>query len=129
MNTRLQVEHPVTEEITGLDLVREQIRVAEGEPLFVRQDEPGASTGHAIEARALRRGPGERFPPGDRHGARLGAGPGVLPARFESGIETGSDVSVHFDPMLAKVIVHAPHAHGGGAAAGERARAAAAAMA
>ncbi|HEY5639264.1 MAG TPA: biotin carboxylase N-terminal domain-containing protein [Dehalococcoidia bacterium] len=105
MNTRLQVEHPVTEEITGLDLVREQIRVAEGDPLSFRQDDLRID-GHAIEARLYAEDPANDFLPAT---GRLTAWrpDDDLPARIESGVEDGSDVSPYFDPMLAKVIVHA----------------------
>jgi len=106
MNTRLQVEHPVTEEITGLDLVREQIRVAEGAPLSFRQEDLRVS-GHAIEARLYAEDPANDFLPAT--GRLLAWVPDpALAARFESGVESGSHVSPHFDPMLAKVIVHAP---------------------
>jgi len=105
MNTRLQVEHPVTEEITGLDLVREQIRVAEGDPLSFRQEDLRIN-GHAIEARIYAEDPANDFLPATGRLAAWDPDP-ALPARFESGPETGSEVSVHFDPMLAKVIVHA----------------------
>ncbi len=105
VNTRLQVEHPVTEAITGLDLVREQIRIAQGERLDVRQGDLAIS-GHAIEARLYAEDPGNGFLPAT--GTVLAwEPPADPPARFDSGIETGSDVTVHFDPMLAKVIVHA----------------------
>ncbi len=106
MNTRLQVEHPVTEEITGLDLVREQIRVAEGDPLSFRQEDLGIN-GHAIEARVYAEDPANDFLPVAGRLVAWEPDPS-LPARFESGAETGSEASVHFDPMLAKVIVHAP---------------------
>ncbi len=106
MNTRLQVEHPVTEEITGLDLVREQILIAQGESLSFAQEDL-AIKGHAIEARIYGEDPANDFLPT--------AGPVLLferskvaDARFDSGIETGSVVGIEFDPMLAKVIVHAP---------------------
>jgi propionyl-CoA carboxylase alpha chain len=105
MNTRLQVEHPVTEEITGLDLVREQIRVAEGDPLSFRQEDLSIN-GHAIEARLYAEDPANDFLPVTGRLVAWGPDP-VLPARFESGAESGSEVSVHFDPMLGKVIVHA----------------------
>ena len=106
VNTRLQVEHPVTEEITGLDLVREQLRIAEGETLGYGQDDL-AINGHAIEARIYAEDPTRNFLPS----------PGTVEiwrpaadglARFDSGVESGSDVSVEFDPMIAKVIAHAP---------------------
>lgn len=105
MNTRLQVEHPVTEEITGLDLVREQILIAQGESLGFTQKDL-AINGHAIEVRIYAEDPANDFLPT--------AGPVLLfepskvaDARFDSGIETGSQVGIEFDPMLAKVIVHA----------------------
>jgi propionyl-CoA carboxylase alpha chain len=106
VNTRLQVEHPVTEEVTGLDLVREQLRVAMGQPLEFSQGELRLS-GHAIEARLYAEDPAKNFLPAA--GTVLAFVPPPEPAaRFESGVESGSQVSVYFDPMLAKVIVHAP---------------------
>lgn len=105
MNTRLQVEHPVTEEITGLDMVREQIRVAEGDPLSFHQEDL-CINGHAIEARVYAEDPANDFLPATGRLVAWEPDP-ALPARFEAGIETGSEVSVYFDPMLAKVIVHA----------------------
>ncbi len=106
MNTRLQVEHPVTEAICGLDLVREQIRIAEGEPLSVTQAGLRID-GHAIEARIYAEDPGNDFLPAS--GTVLAwRPPAAPPARFDSGIETGSQVGIEFDPILAKVIVHAP---------------------
>jgi propionyl-CoA carboxylase alpha chain len=106
MNTRLQVEHPVTEEITGLDLVRLQILVARGEPLPLRQEDL-VLCGHAIEARVYAEDPRMDFLPstGTLVVWEEGCGPGI---RWESGVETGSSVSIHYDPMLAKVIAHAP---------------------
>ena len=106
VNTRLQVEHPVTEEITGLDLVREQIRIANGEELGYGQADL-AITGHSIEARLYAEDPSNEFLPATGnvdiwHPAQT---PEV---RYDSGIEPGSEVSVEFDPMLAKVISHAP---------------------
>jgi propionyl-CoA carboxylase alpha chain len=105
MNTRLQVEHPVTEEITGLDLVREQIKVAEGAPLSFVQDDLRID-GHAIEARIYAEDPANDFLPATGRLIAWRPDP-ALPARFESGVEAGSEVSPYFDPMLAKVIVHA----------------------
>ena len=106
VNTRLQVEHPVTEEITGLDLVREQIRIAEGYELGFSQDDLEIN-GHAIEARLYAEDPTRDFlpSPGTVHIWE----PAVSGrARFDSGIESGSEIGVEFDPMIAKVIVHAP---------------------
>ena len=106
VNTRLQVEHPVTEEITGLDLVREQLRIAEGEELGYGQDDL-AIDGHAIEARLYAEDPTRNFLPSPGTIEVWRPAPGGL-ARFDSGVESGSEVSVEFDPMIAKVIAHAP---------------------
>ena len=106
VNTRLQVEHPVTEEITGLDLVREQLRIAQGEPLGFGQDDL-AIDGHAIEARLYAEDPANDFLPQTGRIERWQPAAGTN-ARFDSGIESGSDVGIEFDPMLAKVIVGAP---------------------
>ncbi len=106
VNTRLQVEHPVTEEITGLDLVREQLRIAEGEELGYGQDDL-AIDGHAIEARLYAEDPTRNFLPSPGTIEVWHPAPGGL-ARFDSGVESGSEVSVEFDPMIAKVIAHAP---------------------
>ncbi len=106
MNTRLQVEHPVTEAITGLDLVREQLLIAQGESLGVSQQDLSIN-GHAIEARLYAEDPLNDFLPAA--GSVLLWEPShYAEARFDSGIETGSEVGIEFDPMLAKVIVHAP---------------------
>ncbi|HVN86463.1 MAG TPA: biotin carboxylase N-terminal domain-containing protein [Candidatus Binatia bacterium] len=106
VNARLQVEHPVTEEITGLDLVRLQILVAQGAPLPVRQDDL-AIRGHAIEARVCAEDPAADFLPSIGTIVRWET-PGMPGIRYESGVETGSEVTIHYDPMLAKVIAHAP---------------------
>ncbi len=106
VNTRLQVEHPVTEAITGLDLVREQIRVAEGKPLSFSQDALRID-GHAIEARLYAEDPVQDFLPATGRLVRFEPDP-TAQVRVDSGVESGSDVSIHFDPMLAKVIAHAP---------------------
>ena len=106
VNTRLQVEHPVTEAITGLDLVREQLRIAEGEELGYGQDDI-VMNGHAIEARLYAEDPARDFLPSPGTIDVWRPAPGNL-ARFDSGVESGSAVSVQFDPMIAKVITHAP---------------------
>ena len=104
MNTRLQVEHPVTEAITGLDLVALQIRVAEGRPLGLSQAD-FLPTGHAIEARLYAEDAAQDFLPaaGDIARWQPASGPGV---RIDSGVESGQTVSPFYDPMIAKVIAH-----------------------
>jgi 3-methylcrotonyl-CoA carboxylase alpha subunit len=102
VNTRLQVEHPVTEAVTGLDLVRLQILVAAGEPLPFRQDEVRAQ-GHALECRLYAEDPDhdDRPAPGRILHYAPPEGPGV---RFDSGVALGSEVTVHYDPLLAKLV-------------------------
>ena len=106
MNTRLQVEHPVTEAITGLDLVREQILVAEGHELSFTQEDLRIN-GHAIEARLYAEDPEKNFFPVSGRVVKFEPDPRT-PIRIDSGVESGSEVSIYFDPMLAKVIAHAP---------------------
>ena len=104
MNTRIQVEHTVTELVTGLDLVREQVLIAAGEPLSLRQEDVHL-VGHAIECRINAEDPsaGFRPAPGRISGYREPGGPGV---RVDSGVVDGSEVSPLYDPMFAKLIVH-----------------------
>jgi propionyl-CoA carboxylase alpha chain len=104
VNTRLQVEHPVTEEVTGIDLVREQLRIADGQPLGWGQDDV-TFRGHAIEVRLYAEDPAAGFLPAT--GTIAAFEPAAEPAvRWESGVEAGSVVGVDYDPMLAKVVAH-----------------------
>ena len=101
MNTRLQVEHPVTELVTGIDLVREQITVANGAPLSFRQDDV-RWTGHAIECRVYAEDPQNNFfpSPGTITFLQSPSGPGI---RDDSSVRAGSEVSIHYDPMISKL--------------------------
>ncbi|HAB29887.1 MAG TPA: acetyl-CoA carboxylase biotin carboxylase subunit [Gemmatimonadetes bacterium] len=105
MNTRLQVEHPVTELVTGLDLVQWQIRVAAGEPLDFGQEDVSFS-GHAIECRITSEDSDQGFLPvtGCIDRLETPSGPGV---RWDGGIRAGSEIGLHYDPLLGKLIVHA----------------------
>ncbi len=105
MNTRLQVEHPVTEAVTGLDLVRLQLLVAQGEPL-PPEATAAEMRGHAVEARIYAEDAATYFLPatGTLHRFRISD----RRVRVDAGVEDGSEVTVHYDPMLAKVIAHAP---------------------
>lgn len=104
MNTRLQVEHPVTECITNVDLVREQIRIAEGHALSFRQDELEIR-GHAIEVRVYAEDASAGFLPTTGTLLRYSppSGPGV---RVDDGVEEGQEIPIHYDPMLSKLVVH-----------------------
>jgi acetyl-CoA carboxylase, biotin carboxylase subunit len=106
MNTRIQVEHPVTEMVTGIDLVQWQIRVAGGEELPFQQEDIELR-GHSIECRITSEVPEEGFLPatGQIGYLEIPAGPGV---RWDGGIGAGFQVGLHYDPLLAKLIVHAP---------------------
>lgn len=104
MNTRLQVEHPVTEMVTGLDIVALQFDVAEGKRLTLTQDDV-AITGHAVEARLYAEDPARNFLPQTGRIVRFEPPAGV---RVDQGVETGDEVSAFYDPMIAKVIAHAP---------------------
>lgn len=105
MNTRLQVEHPVTEMITGVDLVKEQIKVARGEKLSFTQEELSIH-GHAVEVRVYAEDPTNNFLPdiGRLHIYRRPQGHGV---RVDDGFEEGMDIPIYYDPMISKLIVHA----------------------
>ncbi len=104
MNTRLQVEHPVSEMITGVDLVREQINVARGEKLSFTQDDLSIN-GHSIEVRVYAEDPANNFLPdiGKLETYRVPKGPGI---RVDDGFEEGMEIPIHYDPMIAKLIVH-----------------------
>ncbi|WP_405992628.1 acetyl/propionyl/methylcrotonyl-CoA carboxylase subunit alpha [Streptomyces sp. NBC_00986] len=102
MNTRLQVEHPVTEAVFGIDLVALQLRIAEGEPL---ENNPPSPHGHAIEARLYAEDPSQDWTPQTGTLHRLAVPPGV---RLDTGYTDGDNIGVHYDPMLAKVVAHAP---------------------
>jgi acetyl/propionyl-CoA carboxylase alpha subunit len=110
MNTRLQVEHPITEAVTGLDLAQWQIRIAAGEPFPYRQ-EALSQQGHAIECRVYAEDPASGFLPstGELLLARFPHGPGI---RVDTGVETGDAITHHYDPLIAKIIVHAEDREG-----------------
>lgn len=105
MNTRLQVEHPVTEIITGLDLVKEQIKIAQGEALSFTQNDLSIN-GHAIEIRVYAEDPANNFLPdiGRLNTYKIPQGPGV---RTDDAYEQGMDIPIYYDPMIAKLITHA----------------------
>jgi len=105
MNTRLQVEHPITEEVTGVDLVREQIRIAAGEPLSLAQPDI-VQRGHAIECRVCAEDAAAGFMPSPGPVRQLSepGGPGV---RIDGYVYEGYDIPIHYDPMISKLIVHA----------------------
>src|SRR5690606_6620748 len=104
MNTRLQVEHPVTELITGKDLVKEQILVAEGKPLSFTQGSL-AIQGHAIEVRVYAEDPSNNFLPsvGRLNTYRRPQGPGI---RVDDGFEEGMEIPIHYDPLIGKLITY-----------------------
>lgn len=104
VNTRLQVEHPVTEAITGLDLVKMQIEVAEGKPLSVKQEDVKAN-GYALQCRIYAEDTTNNFLPATGT-ISLWQTPKIEGLRFDSGIKSNSDISIFYDPMIAKVIAH-----------------------
>jgi acetyl/propionyl-CoA carboxylase alpha subunit len=106
INPRLQVEHPVTEMATGVDLVQQQIRVAAGERLSIRQQDVHLR-GHAIECRLYAEDPANRFLPqaGEIAAVSAPSGPGI---RVDSALWAGARVTIDYDPMLAKVVTHGP---------------------
>lgn len=104
MNTRLQVEHPVTEMITGIDLVKEQIKIARGEKLSFTQNDLKIN-GHSLEVRVYAEDPKNNFLPdiGLLSTYKIPKGPGV---RVDDGFEEGMDIPIYYDPMIAKLITH-----------------------
>jgi len=104
MNTRLQVEHPVTEMITGLDLVKEMLRIADGEKISFSQKDL-TITGHAMEIRVYAEDPANNFLPdiGTLSTYKIPQGPGV---RVDDGMEEGMEIPIYYDPMIAKLITH-----------------------
>jgi acetyl-CoA carboxylase, biotin carboxylase subunit len=104
MNTRIQVEHPVTELVYGIDLVREQLRIARKQPMSV-SEWPLAPRGHAIECRITSEDPANSFLPstGRITYMRIPGGPGV---RWDGGVESGDEVTLYYDSLLGKLIVH-----------------------
>jgi 3-methylcrotonyl-CoA carboxylase alpha subunit len=120
MNTRLQVEHPVTEMITGLDLVEWQIRVAQGEALPDQSDI--TIEGHAVEARLYAEDPANDFAPSIgqiNHINAFGYSDGDVTTRVDTGVESGGTVSIFYDPMIAKAVAYAPDRHGAIASLGQ----------
>ncbi len=105
VNTRLQVEHPVTEMITGLDLVKLQIEIAEGKPLPFLQNDLKAS-GHAIEARLYAEDPANNFLPSTGKLYDWGMPDSIEGLRIDAGVEQGMGIGIHYDPILAKLIAH-----------------------
>ncbi|MGH7214298.1 MAG: acetyl-CoA carboxylase biotin carboxylase subunit [Tepidisphaeraceae bacterium] len=106
VNARIQVEHPVTEQVTGIDLIKEQIRIASGEPLRFKQKEI-TQTGHAIECRINAEDPSRNFAPspGTINELRIAGGPGV---RWDSHVYAGYRIPPNYDSMIGKLIVHRP---------------------
>jgi propionyl-CoA carboxylase alpha chain len=104
VNTRVQVEHPITEMVYGIDIIKEQIRIAEGETLSLSQDDVKIN-GHAIEARIYAEEYDNNFLPSTGTITHYQPSEG-LGVRNDSGIRVGSEISMHYDPMIAKLVVH-----------------------
>lgn len=107
MNTRLQVEHPVTEMVTGTDLVHWQLLAASGETLPLKQEEIKLN-GHSFEARIYAEDPNNSFMPGAGPLIFLNTPEASETVRIETGVRQGDEVSVHYDPMIAKLVVWGP---------------------
>src|SRR5215470_11330225 len=105
VNTRIQVEHPVTEMITGLDLIRLQIEIAQGAAL---PPQPASASGHAIEARLYAEDPANSFLPATGALHVWQPPEEIAGVRLDSGVEEGTEIGVHYDPLLAKIIAHGP---------------------
>ena len=125
MNTRLQVEHPVTELITGIDLVEQMIRVAAGEPLALKQADVKL-TGWAVESRVYAEDPYRNFLPSigrlTRYRPPAETSLDGVTLRNDTGVTEGGEISLYYDPMIAKLVTHAPTRGAGDRGAGERAR-------
>ena len=104
MNTRLQVEHPITEAITGVDLVEQQIRIAQGEHLTIKQEDVKCE-GHAIELRVYAEDPRQGFIPSIGH-LEIYQPPSDSEVRVDDGYREGMDVPIYYDPMLSKLITY-----------------------
>ena len=105
MNTRIQVEHPITEMVTGIDLVKKQLEIAAGEPIGIAQDEVQL-TGHAIECRINAENPAFNFAPSPGKIENLFLPSGGLGLRVDSGMYSGYRIPPYYDSMIAKIIVH-----------------------
>src|SRR5205809_7217169 len=111
MNTRLQVEHPVTELVTGIDLVEQMIRVAAGEQLSIRQDDIRPK-GWAVESRVYAEDPYRNFLPSTgrlmRYRPPAEGCEGSITVRIDTGVAEGAEISIYYDPMIAKLVTYAP---------------------
>ena len=125
MNTRLQVEHPVTELVTGIDLVEQMIRVAAGEKLAIKQNDVKLN-GWAVESRIYAEDPYRNFLPSigrlTRYRPPAEGSDGGVTVRNDTGVYEGGEISIYYDPMIAKLVTHAPTRDAGDRGAGRRAR-------